>query len=297
LSARRGLTLLVAIAAVAVAPTLAQAANITITKIGATPTTTNINQNDSVTWTNTDTADHQLVSDKAGLAMPILHTGQSFTFTFTKDGNFSLKDALDKKLHAGSVVVAKLSTAPAQAANSSISLKSSAVQAVYGASVTLSGTVTNQKAGEKVTVEAQAYGANAFSKLADVTTVTGGAWSWTAKPTIRTVYVSKWGNKTSSQLTVGVRPLVSFRVLAAGGFSTKVVAARSFAGKYVQLQRRSASGQWLLVKRAQLNRSSATVIRASLPHGTSTLRVAFSVNQAGAGFLAGFSRTIVFHRA
>jgi hypothetical protein len=30
--------------------------------------------------------------------------------------------------------------------------------------------------------------------------------------------------------------------------------------------------------------------------GNSALRFAFSVNQAGAGYLAGFSRTLVYHR-
>jgi hypothetical protein len=42
---------------------------------------------------------------------------------------------------------------------------------------------------------------------------------------------------------------------------------------------------------------STATFNASLPMGNSTLRFAFRVNQAGAGYLAGFSRTLTYHRA
>ena len=52
------------------------------------------------------------------------------------------------------------------------------------------------------------------------------------------------------------------------------------------------------VAKAMLNRNSVAVFPAAkLPGGVSTLRVAMSVNQAGAGYLAGFSRTIVHRRS
>ena len=56
----------------------------------------------------------------------------------------------------------------------------------------------------------------------------------------------------------------------------------------------------MTVKRVRLQgspRSPAGTFRAALPRGRSTLRIAMSVNQAGAGYLAGFSRTIVYRRA
>ena len=76
----------------------------------------------------------------------------------------------------------------------------------------------------------------------------------------------------------------------------------SFAGRFVQLQRRTAAGRWVTIKRLRLNSRSAglfrpVTFRAALPSGRSTLRVAMSINQAGAGYLGGFSRTIVFRRA
>jgi hypothetical protein len=270
---------------------------ITITKAGVVPSQAKISMNDSVTWMNTDTADHQLVSDKAGLASPILHAGQSFTFTFSKDGNFAIKDALDKKLKAGSVVVAKAApAAAAQAGAATVSLTTSSFQAVYNSPVTLSGSISSQQAGQKVTIQAERYGENKFGDLATVTTAAGGTWTYTARPTIRTVFQSEYGKKTSSQVTVGVRPLVTFHVLAGNRFSTKVVAARAFAGKLVQFQRRSSLGQWVTLKRVRLGSSSLAIFKANLPKGNSTLRVAFSVNQAGAGYLGGMSRTVSYHR-
>ena len=146
-----------------------------------------------------------------------------------------------------------------------------------------------------MTIRGQSYGATAFLKLADVKTGAGGVWTYTAHPTIRTVFDSMWGKNASAQLTVGVRPLVSIHALSGNRFSTKVLAARSFAGRFVQLQRRSA-GQWVTLKRVRLGSTSAGTLKASLPMGNSTLRFAISVNQAGAGYLAGFSRTLLYHR-
>ena len=58
----------------------------------------------------------------------------------------------------------------------------------------------------------------------------------------------------------------------------------------------------MTIKRLRLTKRSTALFRpvtfrAALPKGASTLRVAMSVNQAGAGYLGGFSRTIVFRRA
>lgn len=287
---RKLLIILVALAVVAVAPARAQAATVTITMAGFVPSAVTIDRGDSVTWINADTADHQVASDKARFSSPILGVGESFTFTFKASGSFRIKDILDKSLK-GTIVV-KSAPAPPR----SVTLSASTLRVVYSAAVTLSGRVSSRQAGESVTILAQRFGDAAFSQLAAVKTGDGGGWSYRAKPTIGTSYQARWESATSSSLTVGVRPLVAFRVLANGRFSSKVVAARSFAGRFVQLQRRSSFGQWVTIKRARLNASSAAVLRATLPRSTSTLRVAMSVNQAGSGYLGGISRTIVYYR-
>ena len=148
-----------------------------------------------------------------------------------------------------------------------------------------------------MTVLSQRYEDANFSSLANVTTGSGGTWSYFAKPTIQTAYQTQWNKAASSSLKIGVHPLVTFRAITGNRFSTRVAAARSFAGKIVQLQRRSSAGQWVTLKRLHLNTNSTAVFRAGLlPKGTSTVRIAFSVNQAGAGYLGGISRTIVYHR-
>jgi plastocyanin len=287
---RKLFVVMAVLAVVGVAPAFAQAANISITKNGFVPSSVTILPGESITWTNSDAVDHQVSSPKASLTSPVLHRGQTFSFTFAAAGSFSINDLLDNKLKSGTV-----SVQPAVGAAQSVSLVTSSTRIVFNASVTLSGVVSSHAANETVTIRGQSYGQAAFAKLANVTTSAGGAWAYTARPAIRTVYESTWGKRTSTQVTVGVRPRVSFHVLTGNRFSTKVLAARSFAGKLVQLQRRSATGQWLTLKRVRLGSTSGATFKASLPMGTSTLRFAFSMNQAGAGYLGGLSRTVVYH--
>jgi hypothetical protein len=183
--------------------------------------------------------------------------------------------------------------AAAPAAPAGVSLAPSTFRALYGSAITLSGTISTKQGGETVTIEAQAYGSAKPDRLGTVTTSTGGTWSFRAKPTIQTTYDAQWKGATSSKATVGVMPLVTFHVLTHKRFSTRVVAARSFAGKLVQFQRHS-SGRWVTMKRVRLGANSSAIFTAKLPKGTSTLRIAFSVNQAGAGYLGGISRMITY---
>jgi hypothetical protein len=178
-----------------------------------------------------------------------------------------------------------------------VTLTTAARTVVYGRGLTLTGTVPTRRAGETVTVLAQAFGEGSFRSVVSVITGTDGVWRYVVKPRIRTSYAALWEGGRSPASTVGVRPAVSLRRTAAGLYSTRVVGVRSFAGRVVQLQRRSATGRWITVKRVRLNQRSAALFRATLPRGTSRLRIAMSINQAGAGYLAGFSRTIVYRRA
>jgi hypothetical protein len=177
-----------------------------------------------------------------------------------------------------------------------VTLTAPAAPVVFGRSISLSGTVPTRQARETVTVFAQRYGESSFASVATVLTGDGGAWTYLAQPGIQTTYKAGWSGGLSAPTIVGVRPAVSFRRLATGRFSTRVAARHSFAGRYVQLQRRTASGGWRTVKRVRLNARSATRFRAPLPRGRSVLRIAFSINQAGAGYLGGVSRTMVYRR-
>jgi hypothetical protein len=183
------------------------------------------------------------------------------------------------------------------AVTASLTLSVSTAQDLYGVPVTLSGKISTAQAGQTVTIAAQPYGTPKLDKLGTASTASDGSWSFKTKPSIQTAYQAQWNGANSATVTVGVKPLVTFHVITGGRFSTKVAAGRSFAGKLVQLQRRSRFGQWVTLKRVKLGSSSNAIFRAVVPKGTSTLRMAFSVNQAGAGYLGGTSRTIVYHRS
>jgi hypothetical protein len=167
---------------------------------------------------------------------------------------------------------------------------------VYGRAVMLAGRVTASRAAEPVTVYAQRFGAGSPNAMATVVTDSIGAWRFLARPVIRTAYLASWNGVTSRTVVIGVRPRVAFRRVGVARFRTRVLAARSFAGRRVRLQRRTAAGRWVTVKRIRLNRRSAARFRVRLRRPASRLRIVMSVNQAGPGYLAGISRTVVYRR-
>lgn len=177
-----------------------------------------------------------------------------------------------------------------------VTLNARARRVVFGRSVMLSGSVPSRRAGEPVTVFARAFRKSSPRAIATVVTGDGGLWRYLARPSIRTSYSASWAGATSRATVIGVRPAVSFRRIGRARFHTRVGAARSFRGRLVKLQRRTQAGRWVTVRRVRLNRRSAATFRAGIRRGTSRLRIVMSVNQAGPGYLAGISRTIVYRR-
>ena len=122
-----------------------------------------------------------------------------------------------------------------------------------------------------------------------------GLFSFNVTPKILTTYRAAWKTAWSLPVQTAVAPSLSFGRL--NGFVTRVYAGRSMARKQVQLQRFSRFGQWVTIKRVTLDLSSRVRFQAPLPLGANRLRIAMSVNQSGAGYLAAFSREIVYRRA
>jgi hypothetical protein len=177
-----------------------------------------------------------------------------------------------------------------------LTIAQGAFRVIAGQYVKLSGTVSGGSTGVAVTVNSQPFGESALTPLTTVYSGAGGSWTYLARPLIATTYSASANGGTSPQLTIGVQPALSLRVVTGARFATHVYGAGSFAGKLVQLQRQTY-GQWVTIKRERLNSSSVAYFRTSLlPRGHSTIRIALSVNQAGPGYLAGFSRTLSFTR-
>ena len=174
-----------------------------------------------------------------------------------------------------------------------VTISASRPSVVFGKSVTLSGKVSNSKEGENVSVLAEPFGTTAFADLAPVQTVSGGHWSEVVKPTIETAYQAKWKSATSSTVNVKVRPLITLALVSqgTGRFSTKVSAARSFAGKFVLVQRLTSTGVATL-KRVTLDANSAASFRVRLHLGRSRLRVVMPSSQTAPGYITGTSNVV-----
>jgi len=269
---------------------------VSITKAGFVPKDVSIAAGDTVTWTNADTSGHQVVSNDAGFATPLLKPGESYSFLFKSPGRYAYQDSAVKKLR-GTVTV---KTAP-QVTAAAVTASASRAIVVYGSSLTLSGTVSSQKSGETVTIFSQPYGQASPAQIGSAVSTTGGAWSFLVKPALQTGYEARWKPATgpataSSPMTVKVRPRVSWRVKTASGrlvtFFARVSGARSFGGKFVYLQRRNSFGQWISLKRVYLGATSSATFKARLPRGRSRVRLFMPAGQAGPGYIAGISRTL-----
>ena len=180
---------------------------------------------------------------------------------------------------------------------SSVTISVSRPVVVFGSSVTLSGKVSSHKAGEMVNVLAEPLATSSFSALASTASTAGGAWSRLVMPMIRTEYEASWMGVTSSTATVSVRPLITLSLvnLSTGTFSTKATAARSFAGKFVLVQRVTSTGLATL-KKVTLDTSSSATFHVRLHHGTNRLRVVMPASQAAPGYLSGMSKALTVSR-
>ena len=276
---RRVPLILAALLVISVPSALAATRTVDITQAGFTPRNITIDFGDTVTWTNKDTANHQVLADQAAFpTSPVLGANQSYSHTFTKSGNFDYRDAFNTS-RRGSITV-----------RAGVTLKASALQVAYGGSLNLSGSVSSGAAGETVTIEAMDCGKTTFARVASVRSVAQGAWSSAVKPTMNTVYRSSWKNANSPQLAAKVAPMVSLKRVRAGRFSASVTAAQSFAGKYVVLQRYVRTRRaWKTVKRVTLRTAKAgtapTMITSAgfRARGTRGVRLRLLLTQPQAG--------------
>ncbi|WP_461123628.1 cupredoxin domain-containing protein [Saccharothrix stipae] len=103
-------------AAAAQAPAAAAAKSVTISGYAYSPATLTVTVGDTVTWTNQDTAPHNVVvtSGPEKFTSPTLQKGQSYTFTFTKAGSYQYYCSLHPDMKASVTVTggATTTTAP-----------------------------------------------------------------------------------------------------------------------------------------------------------------------------------------
>ena len=279
----------------------AKTVTVSITKNGYVPNAATIAVGDSVQFTNSDTVAHQVVfKTMTGVSCTpnplVLQPAQTGTCTFASPGSFTYDDPNVKgNTFRGTVTV----TGQVPAETLTLSAKPRTV--VYGAKVTLTGALSNQKAGENVSVLATACG-QAAAKVTTVQTTTGGAYTAVVRPLKNTVYAVKVKNTSSQAVTVQVRPRLRLGKVAPHRYSLRVFAAQSFAGKYGTFQRYNATlGRWVNVKRVLLRANSTGVAPTVISSVSfrSTIRPRLKVRvllpqlQVGSCYLPGRSNTIL----
>ena len=262
-------------------------ATVRITRTAFVPAKVTVKVGDSVKWTNNDTITHQVVANNGAFASPVLGAGKSFTFRFRASGTYYYHDGLHPSLKARVVV-----TGPPPA----VSIGASSPLIVYGQQIVLSGVVSNHLDNEQVTVYQQPYPQGSFSQVTKVVTTSGGAWSLIVKPLLLTSFEAKWRNATSTSVSIQIRPKIGY-THAGRIFYTRATAARDFTGRTVYVQRLSHFGQWVKIRRLTLRANGFRQFRMPhLPRGFSRLRVFMSLNQAGPGYLDGFSPVLRIRR-
>lgn len=254
---------------------------ISITATGFAPQDVRIQPGDTVTWKNTDTQKHQIVSDTGVFESQTLAPGQTYSRRFDVESSYSYHDG-EKSSSTGTVNVL--------ARNVSIGL--TRLRVAYRNPVRIFGSIPNGATGEAVTLHFAPYGKPAFTK--DVVT-DQGTYELTYRPTIRTDVYATWNGTTShASPTMSVSPLVIFRTLnaARNRFFVRVRADRSYGRNLVRIQRQNQRGVWQTTLRVQLNALGQKRFTGKFPRGVTKAQALVPRHP---GYVAGYSaiKTIV----
>jgi plastocyanin len=243
------------------------------------PKSVTITAGDTIKWVNKDNDNHQVYADRGSFVSAILRPNQSFSFTFRAAGTYTYKDELHPKIR-GTIVV--------KGAPPTLTLAASAKYVVAGDKLTLTGIVSNHAAGEQVSIFYQPYPMPNAIQRAVVLTTAGGAFSFDVAPGILTTYQATWKGAFAAATTVQVQPRLSLG--RNGAWIIHAYGGHGLAGRDVQFQRwNTVTGQWVTLKKVQLNGRSGARVEVTLPKGLNQLRLAMSVNSAGAGLLGAIS--------
>lgn len=162
--------------------------------------------------------------------------------------------------------------------------------------ITLSGAISDPKAGALVTVLAKECGiATGFRAVAGAQTTASGAWTVDYRPRSTTVLRAVWGSSKSADVTVRQRAGVQLVSRPGRTFRVSVYGIVPLDGKRVTIERFDAVARvWRHVQTVVVHSASygeyaeKTGVRIRVPQGTS-LRAVLPLAQAKPCYLAGVS--------
>jgi hypothetical protein len=188
-----------------------------------------------------------------------------------------------------------VSPAPADAAlaqDVSISVRQYRSPTSGAFTLAFSGRIASGAAGESIFLLVKECGYDGFRVVEGTPTTAGGAWSI---DTVRVLgaWRARWNDRHSSPVTIRA-PIHVSATRVPGRRAWKVAIPRysgarvyDYQGRIVELQRRTAAGRWVLVRRAQL-RATFTAYEAvfQVPTRGLTLRVLVPARTASPCFTA-----------
>jgi len=261
---------------------------VNIRATGFAPKTVTVAGGDTVQWKNVDTVNHQVVANNGSFASNTIGPNRTYSKRFDIPGTYGYRDALHPTLR-GTV---KVTGNPP-----SVSIGSSTGIMVAGSQIHLGGAISPAAVGDIVTIWAQPFGQASFVKLQDVQTTTNGVYDFVTSPQILTSYKATWKGKTSAIINVAVSPHLTISHVGSWFVARAQAPAKSFAGRWVYVQRLTRFGDWVKIKKVFLNRQGAKRFKLrGLPNGQNRVRILMSTNQAGAGYIFGTSQTLSFRR-
>jgi len=293
----RALLIAFAAALLLAAPAPATSVKVLLGKDGFSPSHVTIVAGDSISWVSTDDG-HRISCRTCRFKSNTLKKDDSYGFTFLHTGTFTVTDELNGN---------KTATVTVKKAPASVAVEAAPSTLPYGTSVTVKGTVSNPRAGQKVEILAQECIAPTVNVVATLKSKKGGAFTYSARPAQLTSFHARYaapsGTIVSPTVRIAVAPVVSLNKLAPGKFSIRVVAAKPFVGKPVMFQRFAAKQhRWVTSKVVVLDtqspstsplkssKASSTVLQTKLRTGTK-VRALLRAFQALPCYATAWSRT------
>jgi plastocyanin len=188
------LLLLAAAAAAALALASPALADETIAFVpgGFSPNSVTVRAGERVIFRNDDRVPRRALGDHDRFSSPLLRPGESYVHRFEDRGTFGFRDSRNARLRGAVVVAPAIETI-------TISASPSRVKA-GGGIVTLSGRVSNGKAGQPVFVLRRFPGEGGFNISDQLKTGRGGRWFVEVEAIVGARFRAQWGTRPLSRV-------------------------------------------------------------------------------------------------